>query len=263
MKYGKKILLCAGMLLWVLVWSAQSGHVFASDSRPEAEVVWAQSDGLRLELFRSRLQGGTWNQPQQITNDNADNVHPSVDTGPDGITWLAWTAIEQGKYEIRYTHTDKDGNWLEPASFPSPLPSNIAPSLVVDGGGVIWMVWSGNDGVHNDEIYYSRFQDGKWQQPALVNQPNNVPDILPELNRDADGSRHVRWQGYRQNRYIELESSWSHQGWTQERIVEKMSKQAARAGMDIAQEKKRVQKKIELPSFVPDDRQACLRIFTK
>jgi len=224
----------------------------------DAEVVWAASDGLRYELFDAVHKAGKWSEAVKITDDNADNLHPCIDTAPDGRKWLVWTAIEQGGYEIRYSYT-AEGEWRTPARLPSPLKSNIAPALVVDENNVPWVVWAGNDGLHNDEIYFSRFVHGKWQQPALVNRPNNVPDILPMITKLDRGKFQVTWQGYRGNRYVQLVSTWNGREWGPEQLLETVQ-DAEKSG---TAKMKSSGREIELPDFVPDNRQVFVRTYKK
>jgi len=224
----------------------------------EAEVVWAASDGLRYELFDAVRKAGKWSGPVKITDDNADNLHPCIDAGPDGRKWLVWTAVEQGGYEIRYAYT-RDGEWTEPKTLPSPLPSNIAPGLIVDEHGVPWVVWAGNDGRHNDDIYFSRFVHGKWRQPALVNRPNDVPDILPMIEKNETGNVQVTWQGYRDGQYVQLVSTWNGRTWGPEKVL------ADHQGVEkrVTAKMKTAERKIELPEFVPDNRQVFVRTYNR
>ncbi len=246
------VISCLVLLSGVFCSRASAGGV-------DAEVVWAQSDGLRYELYKAAHRDGSWSSPEKLTDDNADNLHPCIDTGPDGKKWLVWTAMEQGGYEIRYTFTSADGQWHEPMRFPSPLPSNIAPSLIVDNANVPWLVWSGNDGLHNDEIFFSRYVDGKWQKPALVNKANNVPDILPFISQTCDGGYEVTWQGYRSGQYVTLSSRWQGDHWGEEHPVS-----GKRPDDQVCEErlKQKMGPKVELPSFVPGNRQSFLRVYS-
>ncbi len=254
----KKIIIfrCAGgcflgLLVTLLCLTSWESLSLAAE-HTQADVVWAKSDGLRYELFSSSLKNGNWSQPEQVTNDNADNLHPCIDMGPDGRKWLAWTAMEQGSYEIRYA-VFKNGQWSDPKKLPSDLKSNISPSLVVDDGNVTWMVWAGNDGVHNDDIYFSRFIHGKWQKPARVNQANNVPDILPRIELMAPHGYQVIWQGFRKNGYVKLVSRWTGHGWGPEHIY--------RNDASATKAKNRNRQEIKPPKFVPQTRQMFLRTY--
>lgn len=229
---------------------AESGN----DKAQRVDLVWAASDGLRHELYNATRLGGKWSEPQKITNDNADNLHPCLDTGSDGKKWLVWTAIEQGGYEIRYA-VEVGEKWSDPQTLPSGLSSNIAPTVIVDDADVPWIVWSGNDGISNDEIYYTRFIDGKWQKPNLVNKTNDIPDILPVIAITDQGKPQVTWDGYREDNYTKLRAIWTGKGWGPEEVVD--TETVKTTEKEVANNKQ-----VDFPDFVEDTRQAFFRIYS-
>ncbi len=250
---GLKAVVTLAVIIFVSSLSMSSATVSNSDKAKKIDLVWAESDGLRHELYFTAQRNGNWIAPQKITDDNADNLHPCLDSGADGKIWLFWTAIEQGESEIHYT-TNDNGEWLEPQVLPTELSSNIAPTVIVDDGGVPWVVWSANDGISNDEIYSTRFLDGKWQRPKQVNKSNEVPDVLPVISVDEIGTLMVNWEGYRSGKYVMLQSFWTGNGWGPEQIVGPESQKTMVQGLSI-------EKQIDYPDFIKDTRQAFFRIF--
>lgn len=247
------IITAAGLSLCLWV----TGHlVFAGEQNntpQHAELVWSESDGLRHEIYASNYHAGQWSEPYQITDDNADNLHPAVDTDADGRKWVVWTAIEETGYEIKYTIFEH-GEWREPKVLPSSLRSNIKPSVALDDKNIPWVVWTGNDG-GNDEIYFSRFIDGKWEKEGRVHKKNEVPDILPVINLDTSGELTVSWEGYRNGAYRHLQSTWTGKVW-------RVPVEPAEENEFSAQADKQ-EKTLPLPEYVKDQRQAFLRIYEK
>ncbi len=184
----------------------------------KADLVWAQSDGLREEIFLSTFKNGTWGKPVSVTDDNADNLHPAVDQTSSGIRWIAWTAIENGSYSIlaRSLRGEQLG---EIKTISQELTMNIYPTVIVDSSDTVWIIWSGNAG-NNDDIYYSRLVAGKWQPPRLLHPVNQVPDIQPFVFLNSNGMPLVQWQRFVDGSYREFESYWSGRAWSVPRLVE-------------------------------------------
>lgn len=217
----------------------------------QAELIWSESDGLRQEIFTSSFRAGTWSEPVKITDDNAGNMHPTIDVGVDGRKWVAWTAIEETGYEIRYNIYEQ-GEWQEHKKLPSDLASNIKPSIIIDVDNIPWIVWSGNNG-GLDDIYFSRFIDGEWTEEQSVNPENTVPDILPFLDLDEENNPVVTWDSYKNGDYIPLQSLWNGSEWSYpvELTLENGSKEGTE---DLSQ-------LITLPEFITDTSQVFLRTF--
>lgn len=221
-----------------------------SDS--EMEIIWAQSDGLRHEIFVSSYRAGAWGEPVMITDDNAENIHPSIDVGSNGKKWAVWSAVEGAELELRYS-VFEDGKWHKAMKLPSDLSSNIKPSIIVDGNDIPWVVWSGNNG-DLDDIYYSRFVDGEWTKEQRVHSANEVPDILPYLDTDEDGFPAVIWDSYIDDSYKKLQSTWNGEKWVEPVLL---------LSDEGTQEKTAEELDITLPEFITDTRQVFLRVFEK
>lgn len=236
-------------LLFSFVTASRGWAADATEQSVGAELVWSQSDGLRHEIFSSSFCAGEWTEPQQITDDNADNLHPSIDIGPDGRKWVAWTALEESGMELRYSHHDGD-RWQPPALIPSDLASNIKPSIMVAEDGVVWVAWSANDG-GLDDIYYSRFLNGEWGDARPIHEPNQVPDILPLLGLDETGTPLVMWQRYQNGGYVQVESIWEGSAWGEPTDFSQED--------ELTDEQDVLAQSLTLPDFVIDIRQIFVK----
>jgi len=231
--------------LWSVTCFAGEPAVKGTDSG--MEVVWAESDGIRHEIYSSSFLQGAWTEPQKITDDNADNIHPTIDVGPDGRKWVAWTAIELSGFEIRFSVYEK-GAWREAQNITDDFSSALKPSIIVDKKNIPLVVFSANNG-DNDEIYYARYQNGEWSKAKRVHSENEVPDILPFLDTDADGNPILTWQSYTGDGYGTLQSIWEEEkGWSTPVEIEPADVDAE--GTVIA-----------LPEFIKDTPQVFLRVY--
>jgi hypothetical protein len=182
----------------------------------QGDIVWSQTDGARNQIYFTTFlsEKNIWSTPVKVTDDEYRNGHPTIDAGTDGSKLLAWVAGSGANYKIHYS-IGTEGAWSKSAVIPSSLKVNLAPSVMIDGSGVKWIAWSGNDG-GQDEIYYSRFIGNNWTAPALVNAPNEVPDILPEIALNDNNIPQVTWVGHRKGVYVKLMSTWGGESWSAE-----------------------------------------------
>jgi hypothetical protein len=239
--------------LMVVLFLCTAGPVQASAGRSK-DLVWSQSDGLRHEIYYSSLAQGqeTWEAPQKLTDNNANNLHPVLDRAPDGSRWVFWSAIRPDGISLEYT-VGKEGAWANPMKMPLDHDSAISPSVRVDPQGRVWLVWAGNDG-GQDEIYFSRWQEGVWEEAQILNSPNEVPDIKPELTWDAQGRPTVTWYGFREEGYTLLRSTYVDGVWSPEQ--ELLLEEEAQDAEEILWEHQ-----MELPSFVAPESQYLLKVF--
>lgn len=222
----------------------------------KGDVVWSSEDGDAQQIYFSSYQSGksAWSEPVKVTNDFYRNGHPVIDAGKNGKRVLVWTAGSGNDYIIRYA-VGKDDTWSEPESIPSQLKENLAPSVVIDRSGATWVVWSANDG-GQDEIYFSKYSEGGWTIPMRVNSGNDVPDILPVVTLNAKGKPQVTWQGYRHDDYVQLQSTWKGEAWSEEVELETEA-----PSEETAAETATNASIANMPSFIERPEEAFLRVY--
>lgn len=219
-----------------------------------ADLVWV-ADGQQGDggVYFAARHGGNWSEPLRVSNDNARNLHPCIYSSAGGKKWLVWTAIEQGTFNIHYAVGHADETWSIPEILLTGLSSNFAPTVIVDDNEVPWVVWSGNNGIFNDEIYFSRFIDGKWEDAQLVNDANNVPDIKPVIAINEQRKIQVTWDGYRDGNYLQLRAVWSANGQEWEKVDDSDTVSTAENKAYVSDQGS------GLPDFVKDSHQFFLR----
>ena len=237
------------LLLCLLILPSLSNGKTSTEA--EQDIVWSQSDGLRHEVFTSSYKEGTWTSPVKITDNNANNLHPILEKGSNGVKWLFWSAVRPNGISIEYAMLENN-EWSGPIKLPMEQNSSITPSILADTQGPIWLVWAGNNG-GNDDIYVSRYQKEKWSKPQVLHAPNEVPDITPEIAYNKEGKIEVSWIGFRGNSYTKLASVYTENtGWSAEQ--EKLENEE-----EDAQETE--EQDVELPSFLPSNSQFFLKIY--
>ena len=217
------------------------------------DMVWAASDGLSSEIYISSEQDGTWSEPLQVTNNNAENLVPCIDSTQDGTKYLTWASLEEGNLNVRYM-TGKNAVWSEPQSIPDLPVTSTTPFVAVDKNDVVWLVFAGNSG-GNDDVYCTRLVKGKWTAAARINAENNVPDINPFIEIGEDGTVQVFWQGFRDGAYVILSSVWQQDAWSEEKRVDDEALAAIELKNDEVQ--------ASLPDFVANNKTVFIRTAKK
>ncbi|MCI5224577.1 MAG: hypothetical protein D3924_18405 [Candidatus Electrothrix sp. AR4] len=216
------------------------------------ELVCSQSDGLRHEIYSSSWHDDMWIPPVKITENNADNLHPVMDIGPDGTKWLFWSAVRPDGISVEYAFFQENA-WSEPQKLPMEQHSAITPSVLIEADGTVWLVWAGNDG-GNDDIYYTRYQAFSWRVPKVLHAANKVPDIKPEIAYNKKGEIEVSWLGFRDRAYKQLVTVYTDSaGWSteQEKVETEEENNQRKKDLD----------RVELPSFLTGSSQCFLKIY--
>lgn len=219
----------------------------ASDLKGNPWAVWVGYDGEDEDLFYSHWNGSEWTVESKIAPDATSlDKTPSMLVDNKGTIWVAWTrwkkrllscsppqlaplrnlrrdlkpgegrecragpSIEKDIYVTRW----EDSGWIPPQKVNSPqITSNLSPQMVVDPQEVVWIFWSGFDGVDED-IYYSYWNGQGWQPEARVNPDNMVPDVNPSAKVDESGIIWVTWKGFDGQGYRTYSNHWTSRGWS-------------------------------------------------
>ncbi len=228
--------------------------VVASHAEMTASLAWSDADGRQEQIYFSRYADGAWQNPVQLTeSDNLDYL-PSSGTGDDDSTWVVWSSLQGNLILLMYT-VDSGSGWSEPAIIETGMSSNTAVSLVVDQQNVPWIVWAGFDG-NDDEIFWSRWEDGQWVNPERVTAANDVPDLLPLLSMDAQGVMNVRWQGFDGEKYATVSRSFIDGSWQEGQGPERKVALQAKGEKDGVLYP-------QFPDFVTDPAKAKIHVIRK
>jgi len=184
----------------------------------QAELTWAAFDGENYEIFFSSLSNDLWTEKVQLTNNNFTNILPSISSGTDGIVWIVWSAVNELKSNLFFSNTSGD-SWPDPVQISTNLSSNTSPCIIVDNENIPWIVWAGFDG-QDDDIFFTKWNGNNWDVPLRVNKNDSVPDILPSIIIDEEGTPVVYWSGYDGNKYRNYFSKWTGTEWEYEIISE-------------------------------------------
>jgi hypothetical protein len=118
---------------------------------------------------------------------------PLIDQGElVGVAWIEGDA--QASTSVRAAAWD-GAAWGEPEVVsPTTGFAQLAVSAAVLDDGSWLLVWAAVDG-HDDEILWSRRENGEWSAPERVHEDNAQPDILPAVAA-VEGGAIVAWSWF-------------------------------------------------------------------
>ena len=170
----------------------------------EAVIVWWQSDGSNLQIFRSEYRDGSWADPVGLS----DNISPGLqhaispqvalnDNGEAVIVWESSGAIEQ-IYRSEY----RNGSWTDPGnSFDNISPDGTDandPQVALNDNGDAVIVWRQRD--MTTQIFRSEYRNGSWTDPTGLSDnisPDGLDANVPQVALSDNGDAVIVWyQGH-------------------------------------------------------------------
>lgn len=180
----------------------------------EAEVAWFEPRGSGYDVLLKRRINGRWQDTLVVNSDGAVNTHPMVAGDARGRSFVIWTVWEEDAVKLLFSVVEGDQTGL-PRNIPPVRQYNMAPHVVVDGDGWVWLAWSAE--VPDDaDIFVTRWDGAGWVAPQQVNSEDDWPDIVPVLGVGTDGQPWVCWMGYDGNRYERFCSYFDGASWSAE-----------------------------------------------
>jgi lysophospholipase L1-like esterase len=152
-------------------------------------LTWVNSrEGLTRVLVQDIGSQETW---ILTAESSASAAGPKILFDAGGSPWAFWSVTSGPSGEIAY-RVFKHGAWTAPALVPRETnwPA-LNPDAAVDGGGTVWLTWSGYDG-QDFRIYLSRWTGTGWA-PEIPVSENPGPNLFPSLGFGQDGSPLVVW----------------------------------------------------------------------
>jgi hypothetical protein len=156
-------------------------------------VVWNCLDGGIDEIcFSRKPNGGSWEAPQQVTDDSPDSNGWTRMLLQNGLIYLVYGSYAHPIYLIQ---RDLAGDWSEPELVCPNCENDSLGSVVIDQAGQIHRVWSiyvSSGATQYWAVYYSlRSVEGEWLPVQLISSDGHTPEIV----LDANDQPHILWAG--------------------------------------------------------------------
>ena len=142
----------------------------AMDDDGNAIILWTQSDGANVQVFKSEYRSGAWSHPSSLADNISPNGQsvdlPSVAMDNNGNAIIAWLQNDGTDLQV-FKSEYRSGAWSHPAN----LSDNISPDgssprdlhLGMDNSGNAVIVWSQSDGTNE---FKSEYRSGVWTHPS-------------------------------------------------------------------------------------------------
>ncbi len=208
------------LIFFALIMGFQGECFCGQDVKAPVHVdkAWSEQVDGYDHIHYQRFSGEAWTHKVRVSEENMANLHPSVDSGTDGITWIVWTGVTGTGSSLFFSMFDGT-DWSYPQEINTGFQSNTSPCVVVDGDNTPWIVWAGLNGV-DDDIFLSKWNGYVWQTPEMVNLENDVPDIRPTISINADNHPTITWFSFEGDTYREYHSRWTGSTWEIDRPVD-------------------------------------------
>ncbi len=202
----------------------------AMDNNGHAVIVWRQYDGSHYQIFRSEYRNGTWTNPASL-NDNispngTDADNPQVAMDDNGHAVIVWRQYDGSNYQI-FKSEYRSKKWTNPVSLTDNIspdgdmhndPQVDNPQVAMDNNGHAVIVWYQYDGSGYDQIFRSEYRNGKWTNPASLNDnisPNGVDADSPQVAMDDNGNAVIVWYQNTSNGHDQIfRSEYRNGTWT-------------------------------------------------
>jgi len=171
---------------------SQAGEAFypsiALDTNGVPHVVWeVKKDGSGYDIFYSRLNGGSWSEPKQISHEPYSEM-ASIRVDTQGTIHVVYQS--KGTKGVIYyiSSADSGTTW----SSPFLVGDGLYPRITLANGTTPYVVWNGNSS-DSYGIFY-RYKNSGWSNSVLV--ARGKKEQISDIRVDQSGTVHLVWGNY-------------------------------------------------------------------
>ena len=188
--------------------AAEGGHVIAGEDFASGDL-----------FFLQRTREETADLPTPPSREGTLRTGPVLLAANERLEGAAWLE-GSSPYDSNVLAAAWNGTSWEPAetvSMHSTGPQLALSAAVLEDGSWL-LIWAGFDG-SDDDIFWSRRDQGTWSEPRRLHPNNDVPDILPTVAM-SDGGARAAWSFFDGSDYRVRTARWNGSGWTPEPALE-------------------------------------------
>jgi hypothetical protein len=139
----------------------------AMNANGEAVIVWQQSDGANIQIFRSEYRNGSWIDPAGLSDnlspDGGTASEPWVAMNGNGEAVIVWKQSDDSGLTQIFRSEYRNGFWIDPAGLSDNLSpdGNIVgtPHVAINENGNALIGWNQTKSAY-DHIFRSEFRFG-------------------------------------------------------------------------------------------------------
>lgn len=172
-----------------------------------SSVVSPYPNSLNIRYAKGTIDGSgnvTWGSVTQVTTSNTSGTNwknPCIVVRSNGYPSILAEAISGGSSNFIYSNNFNGSTWDLVVAYTGTSYAQSSPCAVVDGNGVIHVVWHGKDSTEpsQDNIRYSKSTDGgaTWSAVTKLTAGNTSANSqqMPAISVDNANRLYVIWFG--------------------------------------------------------------------
>jgi hypothetical protein len=135
--------------------------------------------------------GDTWSAPGSVSGHGtaqsiAGLAYPNVVVDADTVVHAVWVDDGPDNQDIFHAVKLPDTPWSTPFDVSLSSDRSYYPSIALERGGRLHVLWQENVAGSDQEIYYAWWQDGVWSDPVNFSNTTTdswAPSLAPEVER--------------------------------------------------------------------------------
>lgn len=159
---------------------------------PDGTVLFIYREG---DLYECDQKGGEWQKPKKLPKSiNTNDKETSASVSPDGkmLYFVSNRAdMTMGGLDIFVCDLNDKGEWDNTTNIGAPINTKYDEEgvFIHPDGKTLYFSSNGKNSIGGYDIFYSKFEDGKWSEPVNMGIPINTPgdDVFFVIN--ANGRR--------------------------------------------------------------------------
>lgn len=194
----------------------QAGQGIVVDSSDNLHVIWF--GGVSSSIYQIRYvkySGGSWSSITNLTSSSYYQANPYIAVDASNNLHVVWHGgVTSSTYQIRYREYS-GSSWSPITNLTSDSYSQNVPSIAVDSGNNLHVVWSGPSSASPsyNQIRYAKYSGGSWTSPIDLTSDSNTQYVL-SIAVDSNNNVHIIWYGgvtstIFQVKHIEYTGFWS------------------------------------------------------
>lgn len=165
----------------------ESAPAYKPSSPPESII-----EDYELYYKTSNDDGATWSNDTLLTNNNFDDLCPSIFQLNNGTIFMVWQSLESGNQDIYYKTTLDGTDWSNTTQLTTFSGHDRAPSVTQTMDGTIWITWSTNR-TGDNEIFYTTYDGFSWSESTRLTYNTEDSDLTPRILQTIDGNIWIFW----------------------------------------------------------------------
>ena len=188
----------------------------------DAILTWvSEPEAGRTQINVQQLINDEWQAVNVVYTSRELNLTPSIASNSIGETMVVWSSKSTVRSTIR-ARLFKNGRWEKNAIIANQGGQTTTPIIAFDRNNNAHVVWT-SDHAGLDDIYQRQWitSSKEWREIKKVNNDNEVPDILPTVELDANDDILIQWQSasLETNNYIEQSNTIAVNNSAQSNII--------------------------------------------